>query len=55
MPKMTSQIEENEINDELAEKTKVEEYLCSVLSSVQRLPPFDYFPINGKSFVRLRP
>jgi hypothetical protein len=33
----------------------VSEYLCSVLSSVNRLPPFDYHVFDGHSFLRIRP
>ena len=30
------------------------ERVCSVLSSVQRLPPFDYKNVNGFSFLNIR-
>ena len=40
----------------LAEQNEkdVSERVCSVLSSVQRLPPFDYKMINGYSFINIR-
>jgi hypothetical protein len=33
---------------------KADTYLVSVLSSVYRLPPFDYSPIDGYSFLNIR-
>jgi len=33
---------------------KVDEYLCSVLSSVIRLPPFSFVPQQGYSYLELR-
>lgn len=36
-------------------KSNVSEYVCSVLSSVNRLPPFDFHVFNGYSFLRVRP
>lgn len=43
-------------NIQLAEtsETEVNERVCSVLSSVQRLPPFDYKAINGFSYISIR-
>ena len=36
-------------------KSKVDEYLTSVLSTSYRLPPYDFCNINGYSFLRIRP
>ena len=34
---------------------KVDEYLCSALSVVHRLPPFSFCEINGYSYLRIKP
>ena len=34
--------------------SKVNQTLCSVLSSVQRLPPFDFTTHNGYNYLRIR-
>jgi hypothetical protein len=32
---------------------KVDEYLTSVISNIQRLPPFSYLKIDGYSYLRI--
>ena len=43
-------------NIDLVEKdnSKVEEYLCSVLSTVQRLPPFEFRNDNGHCYLDVK-
>lgn len=43
-------------NIDLVEKdnSKVEEYLCSVLSTVQRLPPFEFRNMNGHCYLDVK-
>jgi len=48
-------IKSQEINLTDTYKNHVDEYLCSVLSTVHRLPPFDFLNINGYSYLRMKP
>jgi len=50
-----SDIKTQELNLTDTYQKPVDEYLCSVLSTVHRLPPFDFCNINGYSYLRMKP
>jgi len=41
--------------EEVPQKIEPSEYLCSALSSVQRIPAFEYVSYNNKALVKMAP